>query len=709
MFRGQIPFVPQMEASECGAACLSMVLGHFGHHAPLVDVRAQCGVSRDGTSAAALLRGAKAFGLEGRVVRVEPEQLRVGALPAILHWKFNHFVVATRVTKTGLLLLDPACGARHVGWAEIDRSFTGICLRFVPGPLFRRLPPRSLSTSRYWQVLRRSLGAMGLVALSALLLELVGLLFPVLSQVAIDFVIRPRQARFLPLLALLLVGAAVLRGFLTLARQRVMAGLRLSLTWTLQTDFVAHLVRLPLGFFTQRASGDIAGRAAAHDQVRELLQSLSTALLDAGLVVSYLLLMLAYDPWLGSAVLLLTAARIMLVVSLQRFVRYATAGEVVAGAGELAAVDETFSTVEVVRSLGIEATAERRYGNLLVDRLNAAASRRRTELSFLQFAPLLEAGNLALIYFLGGRRVAADQMTLGVLAAFVAMTALCGRPLGALVESVSRIPALRESMRRIDDVWAAAPERDGGLDPGRLQGLVSLHDVSFAYGGSAAAVSNVSLQIAPGECVAIVGESGSGKSSLASLVAGLERPSAGVVALDGRDVAFLDATRVHEQIGVVFADSLFFSASVRENLTLGAAADPQRLQQVLELACLHDELGVLPDGYDTVLEGGGSPLSGGQRQRLALARALLGAPRVLILDEATSSVDVELEGRILAQLRQLGMTRIVISHRPSAIRSADRILVMDQGRLVDQGAYDELLFRCAAFRRAIHAQSELSV
>ena len=704
------PFYSQMEATECGAACLAMILAHHGHHASLAEVREVCGVSRDGTNAAALLRGARHYGLIGTGHRVEPEDLGSGPLPAILHWEFNHFVVAVGASKRSLRLLDPAVGPRVVTMARADDAFTGVRLTFEPGPDFVKKAATGSSRKRYLRIFRRGLSGFALTLLSAFVLELVGLLFPIMSQVAIDFVVRPKQTRFLFALAVVLVVAALVRFALATARNRIMGGLRVNLDTWLATEFVEHMIRLPLSFFSQRDAGDLMSRAEAHTAIRDVMKAVATTALDALLVVSYSALMMAYSVRLGAVGLLVTAVRVSFTVLLQAWVRDQTVTEIVASARESSVLVESFGASEAIKAFGIEGTAQRRYVDALTDRLNATISRERIEENVKHVLPFLDGLGLGLIYWVGGRLVSSDAMTIGVLSAFVAMAGLVSAPLQSVVSAAGGLPKIRQLLRRLDDIWDTLPERQGGADPGRLDGAVSLRGVTMRHGGGAVVLHEIDLDVSAGERVAIVGPSGSGKSTLAMVIAGWVTPTSGTVSLDGHALDTLDLADVWAQIGVVTPDAGPFAATIRENIAIG---DPEKpladIERAARDASIDHDIAALPNGYDTRLQSNGTPLSGGQRQRIALARALLKTPRLLLLDEATSSLDVALEQEILDKLRARDCTQVIITHRVSAMRQADRILVMAGGKIVDQGSFEELEARCSVFEEIIAAHGQVTL
>ncbi|HEU4407502.1 MAG TPA: cysteine peptidase family C39 domain-containing protein [Polyangiaceae bacterium] len=704
------PFVAQMEETECGAASLAMVLGHFGHHASLAELREACGVSRDGASAAALVRAARERGLEAAAHRVEPEDLSEGPFPAILHWEFNHFVVLTEVSRRGLHLLDPAVGPRVVSPARADEAFTGVRLTFSPGPGFRRRS-RPATSSRYLGAVRRAAGPLALATLAALALEALGLALPVASQVAIDYAVRPRQARFLLALGAALAAAALLRFVLALARNRVLAGLRAALDTWMVSAFVGHLVGLPLAFFGPRSAGDLAARALGHAAVRNAVRDLSVAALGALLVVAYAALMLAYDVGLGALVVGLTALRVAATALWQARARDPATNEVIALAREASVVAESFSSPEAIKAFGVEANMARRYADCSTDRFNAALARERVERNVVRLQPWFDALVLAAVYGVGGWRVASGRMTLGVLASFVTVSTLLADPLRQVVEAAAGVPRLRQLLRRMDDLWDTAPEPRGARRPGDVAGAIALRGVALRHArGARPVLEGVDLEIAAGERVAVVGPSGSGKSTLAMVLCGLIPPTAGRVLLDGEDLAGLDPAEVRARVAFVPPEAGHFDGTVRENVALGDAERPLAdVEAAARMACVDAELRALPGGYDARVDGRGLTLSGGQRQRLALARAFLRAPRVVVLDEATSSLDPALEARVFANLAGAGCTQVVVTHRPPAMRLADRIVVLSAGRVVDQGTYDALLGRCELFRALMRAHGEAAL
>jgi ATP-binding cassette subfamily B protein len=699
------PFIAQMEAAECGAACLAMLLAHYGHAASLAEVRESCGVSRDGTSAAALIRAAQSFGLVATAHRVELDDL-AESLPAILHWEFNHFVVVVGVSKKGLKLFDPAIGPRRVSLASADEAFSGVRLSFRPGPGFRLERAATLNLGRYASV-RRVVPALVCTAFAAFVLELIGILFPVASQVAIDFIVRPKQTRFILALGIVLFIASGLRLALALARTRIMAGVRMSLDTWLAQDFVRYMTRLPLLFFKQRSAGELASRVDGHAQIRDLVRTLSSTALDSLLVVTYSVMMVAYCPRLAATTIAVTLVRVSFVMIVQTLVRDAVATEVVATSREGAIVAEAFSASEAVKAFSMEHTALQRYSDALATRMNASGAREWTRRSISHLLPLLDGIGLGLIYWIGGRLVASDQLTLGVLSAFVAMSSLLGDPVASVVGAAAGLPKLKQVLRRLDDIWDTPLERQGGNVPGRIAGRIAVAGLSVRY-GSLVVLNDVTIQVAAGERVAIVGPSGSGKSTLIQVISGLLAPSSGEVWIDEQPLSGLELDAYRAQIGIVLPDAMPLDASIAENITLGASDRSfAEVEAAAQEAHVHQEICALPDGYETVLQRTGVPLSGGQNQRVALARALLREPRVLLLDEATSSLNVELEEQILTRLSERPCTQILVTHRVSAMRHADRIIVMSRGAIVDQGRLAELAVRSDIVRGMLQAHGKV--
>jgi ABC-type bacteriocin/lantibiotic exporter with double-glycine peptidase domain len=704
----RVPFCPQMEVTECGPACLAMILAHHGHQAPLPELRAACSVSRDGASAASIIRAARNYGLEALGQQIEIEALGAAPLPAILHWEFNHFVVLTGVSRRRLEILDPALGPRFVSREQASNAFTGITLTFQPGPQFRKRAAQRRKHDAYLRLFMQALPGVALSGVGTFILELVGLAFPVASQVAIDYIIRPKQPRLLIALGATLLAATLLRFALALARDRLLAGLRMSLDIRLMTGFIDHLTRLPLEFLEQRSVGDLANRAEAHTAIREVIRNLSTTVLDSLLILSYSLLMVAYDARMGALVILVTALRAGAVWLVQQRVERDAATEVVAEAREASVLMEAFSAPECIQAFGTAPRVQRRFLDAATRRVNAAAARERVEYNAKTLLAALDGLCLAGVYWFGGLLVSRDEMTLGVLSAFVAMLAGMTTPMKAVVQAVAAIPQLQELSRRLDDVWEATPERQGGVALDRLRGSVRLDSVSVRRGNSVA-LRKLSLHLSPGECVAIVGPSGSGKTTLARLIAGLLAPSSGAVHLDGHSLDDLNRAMLYEQVSLVRPEPVILDATVHDNIALGDDRRPiEAVMQAARDACVDADIAALRDGYETTLGRAGVRLSGGQAQRICIARALLKAPCILILDEATSSLDPDLESRILEHVGQLECTRIIITHRAAPLQRAERVIVMDGGQLVDDGPLAAVLERCEVLRRMLGALDEVT-
>ncbi|HJW33515.1 MAG TPA: peptidase domain-containing ABC transporter [Holophagaceae bacterium] len=704
--RRKAPFIPQMEAVECGAASLAMVLGYHGHHAPLVEVRHACGVSRDGASALALLRAARGFGLEAEAVKVELEHLDDLPVPAILHWDFNHFLVLERLTAKGAVLVDPALGRRKVDLAELQKRFTGVALVFAPGEDFTPRPRRRPSLGRYVALLKASRPSLGQLLGASIMLQVVGLAFPVANQLLLDRVITPRQEPWLWGLAFGLAAATLGKVALSLLRAWVIQGLQTNLDLHLMGSFMAHLLHLPLGFFLQRAPGDLVQRVQSNAHLRDFFSSRSiAALLDAFLILGYAALMLAYSPRLGTVVLAFGLLRVGLLLALRERNQQIMAAELAASGREGGSLVEALSALETLKAVGAEGALLRRWTDRMVNRVNASLQRRELEITSAQGMALFQGLAAAAVLWIGGREVLAERMTVGVFASFIALQGLFMGPLESLLGAATQLQYLGNHLSRLDDVMEAAPEATGGVDPGRLKGAIELEDVAFAYTpGAPPVVAQIHIALAPGEKVALVGPSGAGKSTLARLLLGMHHPTAGSIRFDGRDLRELDLPKLRNQMGVVLQDTFLFDDTVRANLSLNDPELPlERLRWAAEQACVLDVIEALPLGFEARVGENGGLLSGGQRQRLALARALAHDPAVLLLDEATSALDLETEAKLHANLAALGCTRIVIAHRLATVKDADRILMLEGGRLVQSGTYAALRASAGPFRTLVDA------
>jgi ATP-binding cassette subfamily B protein len=701
----RVRYIPQLEATECGAASLAMVLDYHGASVPLVEVRDACGIGRDGVNAARIVKAATGFGLTARGFRTDPEHLGELPLPAILHWEFNHFVVLEQVDRRGARIVDPAFGRRHVSASELGRAFTGVALAFQPSP---QLAPRKASSpgfARYRRALVPHLGSLGLLLGSAALLELFAVCLPAATQVMIDHVMVPSRERWLWPIVGAFAAASIAMLVLSSLRDRVLRRLQFALDAELITRFLEHMLRLPLPFFHQRSTGDLLQRAEAQRQMRDVIMRAATALLDGLLVVTYGALMLAYDPLLGGLTVGLSLTRMLLSLSFRGRVQRAVSTELAQRGRELGAAVDALAVPEVVKAFGAEDAMLAQYDARLAERLNTTVERERTTVAASMWGGLLDAVTHASILWLGGSAVIDHRMTLGVFASFVTLQGIFQKPLQSVVDALFELVYARGALARIDDVLDTRPVPAGDRGLSSIRSGIVFSGVSYRYGPTSPWIcEELDLHIAAGEKVAIVGRSGQGKSTFLKLLLGMLEPSAGSIAVDGVPLARIDRSDWLRCTGVVLQEPFLFDDSVRANLTLhdDGVAD-ETLRWAARMACIDDAIELLPEAYETGIGENGSRLSGGQRQRLALARALCRRPSLLVLDEATSSLDRDTEARVHANLASLGCTRVLIAHRLATVRDADRILVFEGGRIVQQGTYAELMAAPGMFQQMASA------
>lgn len=703
--RRSVRYIPQLELVECGAASLAMVLDFHGCSVPLVEARAACAVSRDGVSATRILHAARSFGLEARGLRLEPSDLHKLPLPAILHWELNHFLVLERLTGRGAVVVDPACGRRHVAADVLHDAFSGVALAFAPTAQLARRPHRSRSLGRYFAVLAAEKRALALVALGVLQLQLLGLLFAASTQVVVDHVIKPQRASWLLPIAIVLLGAVLVRQLLQWLRDRVLVGLNTALDLTLLSDFVHHLMQLPLSFFDQRSAGEIMQRVEANGELRSISASLTLSVLDALLLAAYAGLMLAYDLRLGLLTLSVSCARVLLVQLARQRMRQRSELMLALAGREQATLVEALSAPEMMRALGAEGALFGRYSARFGERLNAELALKRMGGGLEAAMTLFDGAAVALLLWLGGTQVIAGGLTVGVFAGFLMLQRLADAPLVALLGCVERYFYAQAVLARVDDVLDTEKEPTGSRVLAPLRGEIVFDKVSFRHGPTTPWLfQDLSFRIAPGEKVALVGRSGQGKSTIMQLLLGVARPASGRILIDGVPLDELDRQALSAQLGVVVQEPFLLADTLENNLRLRVPhATPDELARAVRIACLDEVIEALPAGYGTQLGQGRVQLSGGQRQRLAVARAVLGDPRLLLLDEATSSLDLATEARLHENLGALHCTRLVIAHRLATVEDADRILVIDDGAIVQEGRYEELARRPGLFRALVEA------
>jgi ATP-binding cassette subfamily B protein len=704
----RVPFVQQLTDTECGIACLAMILGYHGREVSLEQVRDVCGATRDGVNARSIVEASSLLGLRGRGVRLDVDQLTlVPAGSTILHWEFQHFVVFAGVGRNHVDIVDPAVGPRKVPLDEFSRAFTGVALTFETTDLFVRQSRKGGIFPALKQLVRES-GLLRRILVISLVLQLFGLAVPVLTGQLIDRIL-PRGD--LGLLGVMLAGLAVLIGFRALAevvRGHLLMHLRTMLDARLTLGFLDHMVSLPYSFFQLRSAGDLMMRLNSNTIVREQLTSTAmSGLLDGLMVTVYVVILIVGNGPMALIALLAGALDVGIFLLVRHRQRDLTTQQLLTESKAQGYEVEMLTAMETLKATGGEQRAVGQWANLFVDQLNVKIERDRLSIKTDALVGALRMAGPLSILAVGAQQVLAGRLSLGGMLGLSAVAAGFLEPLANLVHTLLSLETVRGYLQRVNDVLEAEPEQPSGAKVApRLSGQVALERVSFRYGPqSPLVVADVSLAIAPGKFVAIVGRSGSGKTTLANLILGLHRPAGGRVTFDGVDLVELDLRSVRRQFGVVNQSLSLFGASIRDNITMGDPAVPlAEVEQAARLACIHDDIVGFPMGYGTLLLDRGGAISGGQRQRLALARALVRKPAILLMDEATSALDASTEREVQASLDRLACTRIVIAHRLSTVKRADLILVVEAGRIVESGTHATLLAARGAYAQLVAAQ-----
>ncbi|GGX61996.1 NHLP family bacteriocin export ABC transporter peptidase/permease/ATPase [Streptomyces hiroshimensis] len=696
------PTVLQMEAVECGAAALAMVLGHYGRFVPLEELRIACGVSRDGSRASNLLKAARSYGLQAKGMQMDLGALAGVRAPAVLFWEFNHYVVydgtGRRFGRRGVYVNDPAKGRRFVPMDEFDTSFTGVVLTFEPGDGFRRTGRKPGVARALPARLRGTSGTLLAAVISSLLLVITGATVPALSRTYIDTFLIGGRTSLLGVLFASMATALVLTATLTALQQANLLRGRIIASTLGSARFLRHLLRLPVTFYSQRNPADLVQRLQSNDAVAETLaRDLAAAGVDAVVVVLYAVLLWTYDPQLTAVGVLMA---LLNVVAMRIVVRVRATGTQKLRAESARLTNTSYSgltLIETMKATGGENGFFRRWAGQHAITLDVQQRLGVPSAWLAVVAPVLAALNSALILMTGGLRAVEGHLSVGLLVAFQALVTGFTAPVTRLNGVAGRIQDFAADVARLKDVenFPADPvyaRREAPAGTRRLKGHVELENVTFGYSPlDAPLLKDFSLSVGPGQQIALVGGSGSGKSTVSRLISGLYAPWEGAIRIDGMPLADIPRGALAASVSFVDQDVFLFEGTVRDNVALWDPSVPdEAVIAALQDAAVYDVVARRPGGIHSRVEQDGRNFSGGQRQRLEIARALVRRPSVMVLDEVTSALDAVTEQTVMDNLRRRGCACVVIAHRLSTVRDSDEIVVLDRGTVVERGRHEYL-------------------
>lgn len=704
------PTIYQMEATECGAASLSMIFSYFGKNIPLEQMRIETGVSRDGCNAGNIMRCAKKYGLDCHGYRKEPAALRELQPPCIIHWNFNHFVVFEGFKGKYAYINDPAMGRRKLTMEELDDAFTGIVLTFSKTDSFVKEKKKNTMISFIKHRLKGQYSTLLRLLLVGLLLVFPGLLFPVLSQVFMDDVLIGGNTTWFTKLILFMCATILLQAALTIYRNVVLAKLQKKMVLLSAREFLYNMFRLPIGFFDQRYVGDLSGRVSNNANVSVFLAGeLAETALNIFVAIFYLVLLLIYSPIL-TAIALATVVVNLAVVKITSDMLSNASIKLQQDSGKLAgAVCAGLSITSTLKASG----AENEYvGRILGYNAKTICTEQKLSKTQQVINAIPDAVKMfgdVLVLIVGGFTVINGNMSVGMLIAFTTLFGSFSEPVDALVGFVKNIQTTKADINRVEDImkYPLDEKFDTSTEKKqmktKLDGSVKLDDIAFGYSKlKDPIVAGFSFKIECGSSIAFVGSSGCGKSTVSKIVSGLYKPWQGRLLFDGIPVEEIPNEVMNASVSTVSQNITLFSGTVRDNLTMwNSSISESDMIAAAKDACIHDIISQKPGAYDYRLTEGATNLSGGQRQRLEIARALATNPTVLIMDEATSALDPVVEKKIMNNIKRRGCTCVIVAHRLSAIRDCDQIIVMNRGKIVQRGTHDELAHVDGHYKRFI--------
>lgn len=696
------PVILQMEAVECGAVALAIILAFYGRWISLDVLRSDCGVSRDGSRADNLFKAAEQHGMEVNAYSIEPEEINEFHLPAIIHWEFNHFIVLEGVTKNHVYVNDPAYGRRILNWEEFDQGFTGVFLELQPGPAFQKLGHKPKLLSNLISKLNKSKEAVGFIILATLALAIPGIAIPGLIKIFIDEILVQQLVHWQKPLLLSLSLAAFFAAVLTWYQQIMLGRLEIKLALLNGVNFFWKLLRLPMSFFNQRYLGDILNRFQSCDSVANLVsQEFGTNVVNLLLAVIYLLILLLLNIPLTLLVLISTVINVAVLLLISQRRSGESQRETKAKNSLMSTAVSGLQMIETYKASGAEGDFFHRFSGMHTNYMNAEQQLGWTRdcLSALPQALYLLT-NAAVLCF-GAWLAIQGAMTIGTVIAFQMLYHNFNHPIDMLVKLAGQVQEASADLFAVEDITShklatryQKNENLRDIKKHKLLGHIIFDQVTFGYSPLAEPLLiDFSLEIKPGQRIALVGRSGSGKSTISKLLQSYYEPWTGKILVDGMELSQIPHDIRVNSIATVDQEINLFNATIKDNLTLwDTTISDEEIVHASQAVLMHDIIaGERAQGYESILTEGGANFSGGQRQRLEIARAILQKPSILILDEATSALDPHTELLIDTQLRQLGCTTLFISHRLSTIRDADEIIVLDAGRIIERGTHQQLL------------------
>jgi ATP-binding cassette, subfamily B, bacterial HlyB/CyaB len=698
--RHNYPFFEQQSSSDCGAACLVMVGRYWGKEFNINRLRELAAVSRDGASLNRLTTTAESLGFNSRPVKASLDRLASQPLPIIAHWEGNHYIVVFEISPKYIIVGDPAIGQRKLTHAEFIKGWSGYCLLLEPTLALKKSDDKSANFWQLFQLVTPHKVVIGEIFIASIVLQIFGLITPIFTQLILDRAVIHKSASSLATFGIGLLIFGCFQIAMTALRQYLMALTANRIDAALVVGFIRHAFSLPLSYFDSRHVGDIISRVQENHKIRSFItgQSLGV-LLDLMSVFVYVTLMFVYSWKLAIVTLVSIPPFLILNFASTPFLKKMSREAFNASTAENSYLIEALNGIRTVKSMSVERSVRWNWEELLNKEIKQNYRGQIIGIKIQVISSAINTISSTALIWIGASLVISGEFTIGQLFAFNMLSANTIAPFQRLAGLWTSLQEIGIAIERLCDVIESKSEEDLSLprkDLPKLQGYVKFNNVTFRYNKDAEnnILENINFEIKPGQTIAIVGRSGSGKTTLSKLILGLYQPISGSIEIDGNDLKTISLHSLRSQVGLVDQDTFLFSGTVKQNITLSKpGADITQIERASELAGADEFINKMPMGYDTEIGEGGGMLSGGQRQRIAIARALLNNPRLLIFDEATSSLDTESERIIQNNLEKIRRNRstIIIAHRLSTVQNADLILVLDKGVLIESGNHRELM------------------